>query len=63
MPIKEEIPGYVKSENFSIKMARRGVWESAQRFLISSNNFPIESHHEHNNKRTIYLEKENGKIK
>lgn len=31
--------------------------------LISSNNFPIEFHHENTNKRVIYLEKENGKIK
>jgi hypothetical protein len=31
--------------------------------LISANNFPIEFHHENNNKRAIYLEKENGKIK
>lgn len=32
-------------------------------FRFSSNNFPIEFHHENNNKGTIYLEKENGKIK
>lgn len=57
---RDTVPSAIENMK-SIKSSENG--ESGRESLISSNNFPIEFRHENTNKRVIYLEKENGKIK